>query len=393
MIVRPLQEFLGTEASGGVLLLAAAALALAWANVDAANYADTWGHHAGSEIAGLHLELTLRDWVNDALMAVFFFVVGMEIKRELVQGELSDRRRAALPVAAALGGMAAPALIYVAINAGGDGSRGWGVPMATDIAFAVGVLALAGPRVPASLKVFLLALAIADDLGAIAVIALFYTDDLDVAWLLASAALIVVVVLAVRMGSRHMVLYVPLGIAMWVAVQESGVHATVAGVALGLLTPLAGAADGDGARGAGGWVLERLETALHPVSSFLIVPLFALANAGIELDGGVIRDAASSPVAVGAALGLMLGKPLGIALFSYAAVRLGIGALPEGVSWQQIGAVGIVAGIGFTVAIFIGNLAFSDTETVDEAKIGVLVGSAVMGVVGFAALRLVTRSE
>ncbi|MHB8514365.1 MAG: Na+/H+ antiporter NhaA [Dehalococcoidia bacterium] len=423
LIVRPLQEFLRTETAGGVLLLLAAAAALAWANTPfASSYGDFWGAHLRAGVNSIAIDLSLRGWVNDALMAVFFYVVGLEIKREAIEGELTDWRRAALPVAAALGGMLVPAALYFALNAGGAGERGWGIPMATDIAFAVGVVALAGARVPASLKVFLLALAIVDDIGAIVVIALFYSDGISLAWLAAAAGIFALFVAMGRGGVRSVTLYLAAGVVAWLAVYESGVHATIAGVVLGLLTPvrpLGDAEDGPQARGrlmdqdgqgraeelraaanSDGEgpapdrqpVLDRIEHVLHPWTSYLIVPVFALANAGIAVDGGALRQAVHSPVAVGVVLGLVAGKPVGVLCFAWLATRLGLAALPDGVRWPQVAAVAVVAGIGFTVSLFISALAFSDQRLVDEAKLGILGGSLLMGVGGYLALRAATRA-
>ncbi len=386
-LVRPLQEFLATETAGGVLLLAAAAAAIAWANAPFGDtYFDFWAARISINLGAIAIDEALVSWVNDALMAVFFFVVGLEIKRELTRGELAERRKAALPTIAAIGGMLAPALIFLSINLGGDGERGWGIPMATDIAFAVGVLTLAGARVPLSLKVFLLALAIVDDLGAIAVIALFYTDDLALPWLAAAIALFAMTYVLARLGVRHIFIFAAIGLVAWLAVYESGIHATIAGVMMGLLIP-------SGDSGGEASVLTRLEHLLHPWTSFVIVPIFALANAGIVLDGGIARDAASSPVSLGVALGLMLGKPIGIVLFAFAAVKLGVASLPDGVRWPQVAAVGMVAGIGFTVSLFITPLAFSDTGLVDEAKLGVLAGSTLIGVAGLVALWLLPSAS
>jgi len=424
--VRPLEEFLSTETLGGILLLVAAMAALVWANAPGDSYHDFWSSHIVIDLDIASIDLDLAGWVNDALMAIFFFVVGLEIKRELLRGELADVRRAALPVAAALGGMIAPALLYLALNAGTEGERGWGVPMATDIAFAIGVMALLGRRVPVSLKVFLLALAIADDLGAIAVIAVFYTEQLSLSWLVFALALLALTYVLGRTGVRDVIIYVGIGAVVWIAVHESGVHATIAGVALGLMTPISpffgqrqlsssalellvqarqaehrgGAGDDD--RNAAlrdleelaretQPILDRLEHALHPWTSYVIVPIFALANAGIELSGGAISDAATSRVTGGVALGLMFGKPIGIFVFSWLAVRAGIAALPAGVTWLHVLGAGLIAGIGFTVSIFVSNLAFTDPALVEDAKIGILGGSALMGVVGLAALYVITK--
>jgi NhaA family Na+:H+ antiporter len=429
-IVQPLQEFLNTEAAGGVLLLAATVAALVWVNAPfGGTYEDFWGTHLSIDLDVIHLDESIRTWVNDALMAVFFFVVGLEIKRELLRGELAERRKAALPVAAALGGMVAPALIFLAFNAGGDGRDGWGIPMATDIAFAVGVMALLGSRVPLSLKVFLLALAIVDDIGAIVIIALFYSNGIAVGWLAGAVGLFVLIAVMNRAGVRHLGLYVVVGVAAWLAVHESGVHATIAGVVLGLMTPSAPPYDQDRVEETAlGYIgefqtariddtregeertrtalraledlsrhsrspLDRLEHDLHPWTSYAVIPIFALANAGVALGGGIISDAMRSPVTLGVALGLVAGKPLGILLFSWLAVRFGAAALPGDASWTQIAGVAIVAGIGFTVSLFISGLAFSDPQLVDEAKIGILAGSAVMGAAGYLLLRMKFRAS
>ncbi|HYM14570.1 MAG TPA: Na+/H+ antiporter NhaA [Dehalococcoidia bacterium] len=390
-VAQPLQEFLSTEAAGGVLLLAAAAAGMLWANLPSGSYESAWGARVGSDVIGLHLDQTLRSWVNDGLMTLFFFVAGLEIKRELLHGELAGRRRATLPVAAALGGMAAPALIFAAFNAGGAGARGWGIPMATDIAFAVGVMALLGERVPSSLKVFLLALAIVDDLGAIAVIAVFYSDGVAYGWLLAAGAMFAATVALQRAGVRSVAVYVTVGVVAWLAMHQSGVHATIAGVAMGLLTP--SRSEGAAPPGSAATVparspLDRLEHTLHPWSSFAVVPVFALANAGIAIDGGVLRGAAGSPITAGVVLGLVAGKPAGIMFFSWLAVRARLASLPEGVRWAQLAGVATVAGIGFTVSIFVTALAFPEAARADEARIGVLCGSALMAVAGLLLMRL-----
>jgi len=407
-----------------VLLLVGAVAGLIWANLpDTDSYTDFWHAHIALDFNIVEIDLSLKHWVNDGLMAIFFFVVGLEIKRELLRGELAEPRKAALPVAAALGGMVVPALIYTALNFGGDGERGWGIPMATDIAFAVGVMALLGARAPLSLKVFLLALAIVDDLGAIAVIAIFYTEQIEFGWLALAVGLFALTAILGQIGVRDLVVYAAIALVAWLAVHESGVHATIAGVMLGLLTPvkavyerrevelkvLALAEDlrrGDESATVEGDelqqsalreleevaretqpVLDRLEHALHPWTSYLIIPTFALANAGVVLNADVVSDAASSPISWGVALGLVIGKPLGIVLFSFAAVRLGVATLPAGVRWLRLTGAGILAGIGFTVSLFIADLAFTSEELIDEAKIGILAGSALMGVAGYALLR------
>jgi NhaA family Na+:H+ antiporter len=377
-LTRPLREFLATESSGGIVLLASTIAALLWANLFGGSYDSFWSTRLD---IGFIAE-DVRHWVNDALMALFFFVVGLEIKRELVSGELKDPRKAMLPAVAAAGGMIGPALIYLAFNAGGAGQGGWGIPMATDIAFAVGVLALFGDRVSSGLKVFLLTLAIADDIGAIVVIAFFYSSSLDLGWLLVAVVWLAGIVVLLRWHVRWIPLYVVMGIAVWFATFESGVHATIAGVALGLLTP---------ARDSG--VAERFQHALHPWSSFVVIPIFALANAGLVLTGDAFGNALTSPVALGVAVGLVMGKIVGISLAALAATSLGVARLPEGVSWRHIVGAAAVAGIGFTVSLFIADLAFSDAGLAAEAKIGILAASIVAGVTGALILSTGQRAE
>lgn len=381
--MRPLAAFAATEAAGGIVLLAATALALAWANSPwDGRYFDLVHHHLSLDLRFTSFEGTFGHAVNDGLMTLFFFVVGLEIKREVTRGELASPRRAALPVAAALGGMVVPALIYLAWNAGGEGAHGWGIPMATDIAFAMGVLALLGRRAPFSLKVFLLALAIVDDLGAILVIAVFYTDSVSFA-ALGWAALLVGAVLALRWrGVTSFSAYTVAGVLLWAAVYQSGVHATIAGVVLAALTPAA-RSESDTAS-----PLDRLERGLHPWVSYGIVPLFALANAGVALSRDLVADAASSHVSLGIATGLVFGKPLGILAASYLAVRFGLAELPSNVRYGHLLGLGLVAGIGFTVSLFVTNLAFESAVMVDEAKVAILGASTFAGVLGFAYLWL-----
>lgn len=386
--MRPLQAFLADETAGGILLLAATIVALTWINAPGGDsYRDFWTTSTNVGLGVAELHLSIGEWVNDGLMGIFFFVVGLEIKREVLDGELSDRRAAALPAAAALGGMVVPALIFAVLNLTGGGGRGWGIPMATDIAFAVGVLALLGKRVPLSLKLFLLALAIVDDLGAIVVIAIFYTEDLSLGWLGGSIAVFAMTGALALLRVRILAVYLVLGALAWLAVHESSVHATIAGVIMAMLIPTDHSVSAGDAT-----ALDRLEHMLHPWSSYLIVPLFALANAGVDLGGSAVSDAAGSRVSVGVIIGLIAGKPIGITLFALAAVASGVATLPRGVRWVQILGAGMIAGIGFTVSIFISELAFTDSALVDEAKIGVLAGSAIAGVAGYAMLRLVSCS-
>jgi NhaA family Na+:H+ antiporter len=374
-ILSPLQRFLHAEASGGVVLLAATAAALMWANSSAGEGYDAFWHtelRIGAGAFGITEDL--QHWVNDLLMALFFFVVGLEIKRELVVGELRDRRAAALPAVAAIGGVVLPAALFLLIVGSGPAQAGWGIPMATDIAFAVGVMALLGNRVSAGAKLFLLSLAIVDDIIAITVIALFYSDDIAVTWLAAAVIVLVLVAAAWRVGLTRWWLHVPLALIAWVAVFNSGVHATIAGVALGLLVP---------ARPINGReVLVAIEHRLHPVAAYLVVPLFALANAGVDLGGEVLGEAAGSRLAWAIVAGLVVGKILGVAGAAHLAVRFGWGTLPEGTRFPTVWGLAALAGIGFTVSLFIAGLAYDDPALVNEAKIGILVASAIAGVLG-----------
>ena len=369
-----LREFLHDEVVGGVALLIGAVAALVWANVSPGGYESFW--HTSADVAGLHLDL--RHWINDGLMAVFFFVVGLEIKRELVTGELRDRRAALLPAIAAAGGVAVPALLFLAITAGSGQTAGWALPAATDIAFAIGVLALLGDRVPAGAKLFLLTIAIVDDIAAIAIIAVVYTDTIAVGWLLAASATFALVAAMRLAGVPWVMAYVVVGIGAWVALHESGVHATIAGVALGLMTP---------ATPVGGReVLVELEHRLHPISALAIVPLFALANAGVPLGGGVIGDALSSRLAWAVVVGLVIGKTLGIAGGTFLGLRGGWGRLPDGVAHAHVWGLAMLGGIGFTVSLFIAQLAYDDPAAIATAKIGILAASVIAALLGAATL-------
>ena len=369
-----LREFLHDEAVGGVALLIGAVAALVWANVSPGGYESFW--HTSADVAGLHLDL--RHWINDGLMAVFFFVVGLEIKRELVTGELRDRRAALLPAIAAAGGVAVPALLFLAITAGSGQTAGWALPAATDIAFAIGVLALLGDRVPAGAKLFLLTIAIVDDIAAIAIIAVVYTDTIAVGWLLAASATFALVAAMRLAGVPWVMAYVVVGIGAWVALHESGVHATIAGVALGLMTP---------ATPVGGReVLVELEHRLHPISALAIVPLFALANAGVALGGGVIGDALSGRLAWAVVVGLVIGKTLGIAGGTFLGLRGGWGRLPDGVAHAHVWGLAMLGGIGFTVSLFIAQLAYDDPAAIATAKIGILAASVIAALLGAATL-------
>ena len=380
--LQPFVAFTRWQAAGGVLLLAAAAAAVAWANSPLADgYFGLWGRELTLGLGDASLTKPLLLWVNDGLMAVFFLLVGLEIKRELMGGELSSPRRAALAFAAALGGMVVPALLYAAFNAGGPGERGWGIPMATDIAFALGVLALLGSRAPLALKVFLTAVAIVDDLGAVLVIALFYTSQVSLAALAAAAGALAVLWAMNRAGIRRLPPYALVGFVLWVAVLKSGVHATVAGVLLAMAIPVAARA------GEAKSPLARLEHALHPWVAFAILPVFALANAGVALGAGA-SAALASGVTAGVVLGLVVGKQVGVLAFAWLAVRLGIAELPRGIGWGHIHAAACLCGIGFTMSLFIGGLAFGDPALLDQAKVGILAASLLSGVLGAALLAL-----
>jgi Na+:H+ antiporter, NhaA family len=419
VVLRPLQEFLRTSTSGGSVLLLAVLVALIWANSpwrDA--YDRLWLTGLSIHLGGWGLDEDLRHWLNDGLMTLFFLLVGLEIKRELTIGELREWRAAALPMIAAIGGMVVPALLYVAVNVGGAGSKGWGVPMATDVAFALGALTLAASFAPANLKPFLLTLAIVDDIGAILVIAVFYSGGVRWPPLGVAALLLVLIATLRRVHVRSMTVYGLLAVVLWYAVLRSGVHPTIAGVSLGLLTPAVPfqrprAVSDEAHRTADetvddphppdadshwwlrlAWLsreavspLARIEHALLPWSSFVILPLFALANTGVELSGSTLRQAATSRVTLGVVLGLVGGKLVGIWLASFLAVKLGVGKLPDGVGWGPVVGLAATAGIGFTVSLFVAGLAFDDATLLDEAKVGILVGSLIAGVLGHTLLR------
>ncbi len=381
-------EFMRLEAAGGIVLLVGAIAALVWVNVHAGSYHDFWDYHTefGLTLFGevFAVDEGLKAWVNDGLMVIFFFVVGMEIKRELVVGELRDPRRAALPIIAAGGGMFVPAAIFAVLNQGSAGIDGWGIPVATDIAFVIGVLALFGRRLPAGLRVFLLTLAIADDIGGIAIIAIFYTSDLSLPHLGLAIGLIALVVAAQRAGIRHIPVYVVIGVILWYSTHESGIHATIAGVVLGLLTPANPFRGRD--------VMHTLEHTLLPYSSFLIVPLFALANAGVEVTPHALGKAFEGSIAWGIILGLVAGKFVGISAATLAGAGLGLGRLPAGVNLGHVLGASLLAGIGFTVSLFIAELSFDTAaHLLDQAKIGVLAGSLIAGALGAIFLLVVSR--
>jgi NhaA family Na+:H+ antiporter len=424
-IVRPLQEFLATATASGTMLLLAAVIALAWANSPWGDaYERFWSTSAELRLGTWAIGDDLRHWVNDGLMTLFFLVVGLEIKREFQTGELQDRRAAALPVVAAIGGMIVPALIYVALNAGGRGSSGWGIPMATDIAFALGVLVLAARHAPAGLKPFILTLAIVDYIGAILVIALFYAGGVTIGFLAAAAGLCGLMLLLRRVGVRATPVFVGLGTLVWLATYESGVHPTIAGVVLGLLAPAESyqrprAVSAEARRtadqtmddpeppdaDAGQWLrlaslsreavspLARTEHALLPWTSFVIIPLFALANAGVRLGGEQIGAASMSRVTLGVVLGLVIGKIVGISGAAALAVAARVARLPTGVRPAHLIGASAVAGIGFTVSLFMAELAFDDGSLIAEAKVGILAASVLAGALGWLVLRLSPSAE
>jgi NhaA family Na+:H+ antiporter len=421
-LVMPIQQFIHIQGISSFFLLAAAIIALIWAN---SPWQVSYHHVWEMELTLSRLRLPVHAWINDALMAIFFFLVGMEIKHEIVHGELADVRRAALPIFGALGGMIVPALLFVALNFRQPGQHGWGVPMATDIAFSLGVLGMV-KGIPSDLKVFLLSLAIADDIGAILVIAVFYTSSLDVTALFVGIFILGLIYLLLKLGISRPILYFVLGVGFWVAILRSGIHATIAGVILGFMVPTTAALslvdfqdiatgmsrdfrdamakqDLQGAKNLlGGFdalltntesTSERLTRQLNDWVSFLVLPLFALANAGVSFSGGAWRDLLTSHIVWGVMIGLVVGKPLGIIGFAKAAVKMGLAQIPTGVSWKQLNAVGLLAGIGFTVSIFISSLAFDDATQLMEAKTAVLGASVIAGVLGYLTLRRATAAQ
>ncbi len=418
-LLQPIVEFTHAQASSGIVLMACAAIALIWANSPwAESYFHVWETPVGFVFGPYAIEKTLHHWINDGLMAVFFLLVGLEIKREIIVGELSSVRQAALPIAAAIGGMIVPAFLYLVFNIGTPAAKGWGIAMATDIAFSLGALALLGSRAPLSLKIFLTAFAIVDDLGAVIVIALFYTASIDVTSVLVGVAAFLGLLLLNYMGVRKLFAFALLGIVLWFALLNSGIHATIAGVLLALTIPARVRLDpGDFMRrneelleefqtteaqdqdlilderrqGAlraieasceeAQMPLQRMEHSLHGWVNLMIMPIFALANAGVSFAGFEAR-ALAEPITLGVLVGLVVGKPVGIVAASWIAVKAGVAQLPQGISWIQIIGAGILGGIGFTMALFIANLAFGTNSDLEKAKVGILVASALAGVVG-----------
>jgi NhaA family Na+:H+ antiporter len=405
-LLSPFLDFLKTEALGAILLASSATLALIWANSPwSGSYENLWSARFAITVAGQSLDLDLRHWVNDGLMTIFFFVVGLEIKREITSGHLANRRAALLPVVAAIGGMAVPALIYLLI-AGQTAPRGWAIPMATDIALAIGVMSVAKGRTPASLRAFLLGLAIVDDIGAIVIIAVVYSSGVAFGWLTAAGVGIGMALLIRRTGVQSVLVYVVVGIAVWYALFEGGIHPTIAGVIMGVMAPTTARSESnfidieevddfsrsddgstDDAKGKGSVsVVEWLEHVLHPWSSYFIVPVFALANSGIHVSIDGLRDAAGSAVTWGVFLGLLMGKPLGIILATKIAVRTGVADSPVGATGTHMLGAGTAAGIGFTVALFITELALDNPVDQTNAKLAILLASVVAVIAALAIL-------
>jgi NhaA family Na+:H+ antiporter len=382
----PLREFLDRESSGGVLILLSAALGLLVANSPISKSYFSFLNFDFTLGAGIFLiEFTIQKFINYALMTIFFFVVGLEIKRELTSGHLASMKKALMPFLAALGGVAFPAIIYLSI-AGGVAAGGWGVPVATDIALAVGLLTMIGSRVPESLRIFLLALAVIDDIVAILIIALVYSDGISINWLLISVAVIASIYILKQINIRATLIYIGVGVLLWFALYKTGVHPTLAGVILGLLTPNAPKTTGNSES-----VIEWLEDRFHPASSFLIVPLFAFANTGVALNLDTLEIASTSLIAWGIFFGLVVGKPIGILFSTIVAARLKIAQLPASASTPMIAATGSAAGIGFTVAIFIAQIAFDDRQTQEIAIIAVIAASVVSALLSWVMFRVFSK--
>jgi Na+:H+ antiporter, NhaA family len=424
-ILTPFQNFFSTQASGGIVLFIAAIVAIIWANSPwAYTYHEIWEAHFRIGALNFNIDKPVELWINDGLMAIFFFVVGLEIKRELIIGELSSIKQASLPIMAAIGGMVVPALIFVMFNAGSDTISGWGIPMATDIAFALGVLALLGDKIPVSLKIFLTALAIVDDLGAVLVIAIFYTAELSLIYLGIGIALILTSVLLARLHVRNPFVYAILGVIVWVFFLKSGVHATIAGVLMALTIPgkarinsksfisrsksiisdletnceIGDMVPSSKEFNSGVFELEsncekvmapmqRLEHGLAPWVAYLIMPIFALANAGLEINPELM-GVLFNPITIGIILGLFIGKQIGISLFAWLSVKLKFSDLPEGVTWKKIYGVACLGGIGFTMSLFISNLAYTNSLYQEEAKLGILIASLLSGILGAVILKM-----
>lgn len=430
-VLRPIERYLHNETTGGILLLASALLAVIWANSPFADsYIHLWENEVSLKIGNYTIGNTLHHWINDGLMAMFFFVVGLELKREIMAGELSDLRKAMLPMSSAIGGMLVPAVIYLLFNSSGTESTGWGIPMATDIAFAMGIMSLLGKRVPLTLKVFLTALAITDDLGAVLVIAFFYTSDISLLSLGAGVLFMALLIGANYLGVRNTLFYGLVGIGgVWLAFLLSGVHATIAGVLAAIAIPARTKINEpqfidnleENIRKfheippndvtllepaqykviesihrltkAAATPLQTLESQLHPWVSFVVMPLFALANAGVVLHGDKISEMLSNTITLGVLAGLTVGKFVGVVGFCWLATKVGIATLPADINWRQIAGVGFLAGIGFTMSLFVTTLAFTDAEFVDSAKLGIFTASTISGVVGYLLLKWSSKTS
>ncbi len=423
-ILSPVQKFLHTETSGGIVLIIATVIAMIWANSQfAQSYFNLWHQYITLDFGIVELKYSLHHWINDGLMVIFFFVVGLEIKRELIAGELSSLKKATLPIAGAIGGMVVPALIYLIFNYGKEGMPGWGIPMATDIAFVVGLMALLGPKFPLSLKIFVLALAIVDDIGAVLVIAFFYTKEISLNALALAFVILILLFIVNRLHIRNLIVYTILGIILWIAFLKSGVHSTIAGVLLAFFIPAKPRIDEtkflEDTRGLLNEFsniehnshiltdeeklnivfeierkcervltpLQRIENSLHPWVTFFIIPVFALANAGVEISGDLFTNL-FNPISMGIFLGLFVGKQTGIFIFSYLAIKMKIAAKIEDVNYTKFYGAGILCGIGFTMSLFIANLAFDSIELLNIAKVGILSASLFSGLIGYFITRL-----
>ena len=388
VLTKPFKEFFKLESASGLVLLFSAAIALIISNSDFANlYFDTLNTYFAVGVSSFKLKLSVLHWINDVLMTIFFFLVSLEIKREMVQGELSNPKQALLPIIAAVGGMLVPALIYVFININSpDTIKGWAIPSATDIAFSLGVLSLLGKRVPLSLKIFLTALAIIDDLGAIVIIAFFYSGNIQVIYLILMGLALVVLIFFNRFNVKIFLPYLIVGILLWDFTHQSGIHATISGVLLALLIP-------HNTKEKSKSLLLKLEHSIAPYVAFGIMPLFAFANAGVSLEG-LGLSTLLNPVPLGIVCGLFFGKQIGVFFFSYVSVKIGLAQMPNQSTWTNLYAVGILTGIGFTMSLFVGNLAFADAKSnLDGVKIGVLVGSLLSTLVGYFLLKASTKKE
>lgn len=421
-LIEPVNRFIHLEYTSGIVLLINVVLAILWANISPTSYHHLWDIKLSVGFGESILNHPLHVWINDGLMAVFFFVIGLELKREFMDGELSSFRKASLPMGAALGGMAIPALIYIVVNYGTESMRGWGIPMATDIAFALALLSMAGKHIPSSVKVFLSALAVADDLGAVLVIAFFYTASVDFAALGVAAIFLAILIAGNRLGIRSSAFYLIVGICVWLGFLFSGVHATLAGVLVAFTIPAATRINEEvystnlkkltqefeqeipnnstlttpaqhktiqhvkNLSLAAETPLQKIEHALHPWVAFFIMPLFALSNSGIII-GADFFSSVINPVSIGVTLGLVAGKFLGIVCFTWLMVKSGLGSLPHGATWRHIAGVALLGGIGFTMSLFISGLAFNNPDFVEQAKYGILIASIVAGILGTLVLR------